>query len=72
LSRHFAEARDLLLLTIDLRPLGAAVRWEAARGGALFPHVYGVIPLSTVLCATSIPESAPERAQFAHDLAARA
>ncbi|MEO5866454.1 MAG: DUF952 domain-containing protein, partial [Sphingomonas sp.] len=25
----------------DLDSLGGAVRWEASRGGALFPHLYG-------------------------------
>ncbi len=33
----------------------SALRWEPARGGDLFPHLYGDLPVSAVKCATSIP-----------------
>ncbi len=47
-ARHFAGQDDLVLAMIDLPALGGAVKWEASRGGALFPHVYGPIPMSAV------------------------
>ena len=43
--RYFKDQADLLLITFDADTLGAALRWEASRGGALFPHLYA--PLAT-------------------------
>lgn len=47
-ARHFAGQDDLVLAMIDLPALGDTVKWEPSRGGALFPHVYGPIPMSAV------------------------
>jgi uncharacterized protein (DUF952 family) len=47
-ARHFAGQAGLVLLTVDPDRLGAALRWEASRGGALFPHLYGPLPVSAV------------------------
>jgi len=47
-ARHFAGQADLLLVAVDAAALGAALRWEPSRGGALFPHLYGPLPLSAV------------------------
>lgn len=49
LDKHFAGKTGLMIAEIDLRALGEKVRWEVSRGGALFPHVYGVLRLSEVL-----------------------
>jgi len=38
--KHFAGARGLVLAAVDAGRLGAALRWEPARRGALFPHLY--------------------------------
>ncbi len=48
--KHFAGQRDLLLVTVDAAALGAPhdLRWEPSRGGALFPHLYGPLPLTAV------------------------
>jgi uncharacterized protein (DUF952 family) len=43
LQAHFAGAQGLVLAAVDLAALGDAVRWEPARGGILFPHLYGVL-----------------------------
>jgi uncharacterized protein (DUF952 family) len=48
-ERHFAGQDDLQIVAVDLSALGDAVRWEASRGGALFPHVYASLPLSAVI-----------------------
>ena len=48
-DKHFAGRSDLIVAAIDLAALGAAVRWEASRGGALFPHVYGDLPPGAVI-----------------------
>jgi uncharacterized protein (DUF952 family) len=46
LRRHFARQSDLVLVAVDPASLGAELRFEASRGGALFPHLYGVLPVS--------------------------
>jgi uncharacterized protein (DUF952 family) len=44
--RHYAGRADLMLVTVDLGPLGGDLKWEASRGGALFPHLYAPLPVS--------------------------
>jgi uncharacterized protein (DUF952 family) len=46
--KHFAGRTNLMRLTVDLEALGDAVVWEPSRCGALFPHVYGPLPMSAV------------------------
>ena len=53
-ARHFAGQADLLLVAVDAAALGAALRWEPSRGGALFPHLYGPLPLDAVRSVASI------------------
>jgi uncharacterized protein (DUF952 family) len=48
-DKHFAGQSDLWVAAVDLAALGETVRWEESRGGALFPHVYGAMPLDTVV-----------------------
>ena len=50
-DRHFAGGSGLVVVAIDLSLLGDAVRWEPARDGALFPHVYGTLSRASVLAA---------------------
>lgn len=47
-AKHFAGQDRLVMLMIDLAPFGETVKWEASRGGALFPHLYGALPMSAV------------------------
>jgi uncharacterized protein (DUF952 family) len=56
-ARHFAEADDLLLITVDPTALEGALRWEPSRGGALFPHLYGSLPLTAVRKVEPLPLS---------------
>ena len=49
IDKHFAGQSDLWVAAIDLAALGDSVRWEESRGGALFPHIYGGMPLDVVL-----------------------
>ena len=39
-SKHRAGQDGLTILEIDVAALGATLRWEASRGGRLFPHIY--------------------------------
>jgi uncharacterized protein (DUF952 family) len=47
-AKHFAGLDELVMLMIDLAPFGDAIKWEESRGGALFPHLYGDLPMSAV------------------------
>ena len=49
LDKHFAGQADLVIAEVDLVALGEAIRWEVSRGGALFPHVYGALPLAAMV-----------------------
>lgn len=44
----YADADDLVLLTIDPDKLTAPVRFEAA-GADEFPHIYGPVPVEAVV-----------------------
>jgi uncharacterized protein (DUF952 family) len=48
---HFAGVTNLLLIAIDEAVVTGALKWEASRGGKLFPHVYGVIDPALILWA---------------------
>ena len=48
LARHFAGQTDLVLIAVDADALDGALKWEPSRGGALFPHVYGSLPVNAV------------------------
>jgi uncharacterized protein (DUF952 family) len=48
LARHFADREGrgregLVLIALDAAELGTALKWEPARNGALFPHLYGTL-----------------------------
>ncbi len=54
-ARHRAGVPDLLLLTVPAADLGAALRWEPSRGGALFPHLYAPLPVAAVRRVDPLP-----------------
>ena len=62
--RHRAGETDLVLLHVDEAQLDARLVWEESRGGKLFPHVYGDIPLSAVKQATPLSLNADGIHQF--------
>lgn len=47
-AKHFAGQDDLILAMVDLAALGHSVKWEESRGGQLFPHHYGTLPMSAI------------------------
>lgn len=55
--RHYAGRSSLRLLEIDLDRLDA-LKWEPSRGGDLFPHQHGSLPVSAVLSDRSLAVSA--------------
>ena len=50
--RFYADAEAVVLLTVDPGSLDAPVRWEVAPDSdELFPHIYGSLPVGSVLLA---------------------
>ena len=54
-ARHFVGQDDLVLVAVDAGALGAVLKWEPSRGGALFPHLYGELPLTAVKWVKPLP-----------------
>jgi len=63
-ARHFAGVDGLMLLAVDADTLGSTLRWEPSRGGALFPHLYGPLPVASVLWVRALPLDASGRHVF--------
>ncbi|RUP13652.1 MAG: DUF952 domain-containing protein [Methylobacterium sp.] len=63
-ARHFAGQDDLLLVTVEAEALGDGLRYEASRGGDLFPHLYGPLPLSAVVAVDEMPLDGDGRHAF--------
>ncbi len=63
-ARHFAGQDDLLLVAVEAAGLGDALRWEVSRGGELFPHLYGDLPLSAVAWVKPLPLDVGGRHDF--------
>ncbi|MBL8669414.1 MAG: DUF952 domain-containing protein [Alphaproteobacteria bacterium] len=55
LAKHRSGQDGLVLVAVDPDSLGATLRWEPSRGGALFPHLYGSLRPSSVLGVARIP-----------------
>ena len=55
LEKHFEEDEVLHLLAVDEKNLDN-LKWEEARGGALFPHLYGVLSMSDVVDTWELDE----------------
>lgn len=58
LARHFSGVDGLMLAAVDLSLLGDTVRWEPARGGQLFPHIHGLLPISAVVSTATVAHQA--------------
>lgn len=48
LMKWYADAHDLLLVAVEADALGAALKWEPSRDGALFPHLYAPLSMTDV------------------------
>jgi uncharacterized protein (DUF952 family) len=63
-AKHFAGQADLVLLAVDATVLGEALAWEPSRGGALFPHLYGALPVTAVVAVDELPLDAAGSHRF--------
>lgn len=68
-AKHFAGQRDLLLIAVAEECLGAALRYEASRGGALFPHLYAALDPRKVRWVAPLPQDRDGGHLIAEDVA---
>jgi uncharacterized protein (DUF952 family) len=54
-ARHFAGQSDLVLIAVDAEALRTALRYEPSRGGDLFPHLYGPLPVAAARWVRPLP-----------------
>ena len=54
LAKYYADATDLILVAANSVRLGAALKFEPAHDGVLFPHLYAALPLAAVAWSKSI------------------
>jgi uncharacterized protein (DUF952 family) len=61
-AKHRAVQADILLLTVPVKALGPELAWEPSRGGSrggeLFPHLYGPLPVDAVERVDELPLTA--------------
>ena len=55
LAKHFAGRDELVLVAVDAKMLGDALRWEVSRGGDLFPHLYADLKMEHVAWTRPMP-----------------
>jgi uncharacterized protein (DUF952 family) len=67
-ARHRAGQEGLVLLVVDADRLGDALKWEPSRGGALFPHLYGPLPINAVMAEHDLPLGADNLHVFPADI----
>lgn len=54
-AKYFHGQADLVLVALEDAPFGDTMKWEASRGGALFPHLYGTFAPADALWVKPLP-----------------
>jgi uncharacterized protein (DUF952 family) len=63
--RYFRDQPGLVVLEVEADDLGPELKWEPARDGELFPHLYGPLSCARVVAvhpAPVGPDGAPDLA----------
>src|SRR5688572_8529355 len=63
-AKHFAGVEGLRLVAVDADAVGAELKWEPSRDGALFPHLYAPLSLANVLWVKDLPLGASGQHMF--------
>ena len=66
-AKHFAGQSDLVLIRFESKQFGEQLKWEASRGGDLFPHLYARLPTSSAASVVALPLDADGSHQFPAD-----
>ncbi len=53
-AKWFAGDTGVMAVVFDAEAFGDDLRWEPARGGALFPHLYRPLRLDEVVSASAL------------------
>ncbi len=51
---YFSGQNNLMLIAVDTERVSPKLKWEASRGGLLFPHIYGALEMSDVVWAKTL------------------
>ena len=54
LERYFGSEDEIVLVRVAALPLGSALKWEAARDGTLFPHLFRALHMNEVAEAQTL------------------
>jgi uncharacterized protein (DUF952 family) len=54
-AKHRAGQSGLVLVACDGSKMGPGLKWEKSRGGRLFPHLYGPLPMAAVVSVRGLP-----------------
>ena len=54
-AMHFTGIDGLKLVAVDADALGPDLRWEPARDGSLFPHLYGRLAVAHAIWVRDLP-----------------
>ncbi len=65
---YFAGRDNLVLVAADGARLGNVLKYEPSRDGDLFPHLYGLLPLTAVLWVRPLPLGADGNHVFPDDV----
>jgi len=49
LDKYYTTGEDIIIAEIDMARIKDSVKWEVSRGGAEFPHQYGVLKKDDIL-----------------------
>lgn len=55
---HFTGQANLVIAAVDLASLHSSLRWEPSRQGQLFPHIYGVLSLHSIITVCPLERDA--------------
>jgi uncharacterized protein (DUF952 family) len=69
-AKHFARKPALVLVAVAAEDVSGALKWEPSRGGALFPHLYGMLPMTAVRWAKPLSLDAGGTHVFPPEMAA--
>jgi uncharacterized protein (DUF952 family) len=70
LDRHFSRVDELIIAAVNPEALGDTLIWEAARNGALFPHIYAALPMTAVVAEYTVVRGADGRHALPSEIAA--
>ena len=60
-DKYFADAHSLTILGLNSDQLGEELKWEKARGGALFPHLYRDLEFRDIVFQCQVNVDQPGR-----------